>query len=111
MNFSDESACPIADIIWNEGKHLTHGPLDGTVFHGEQCFGVCSLLGPGHSLGGQSLAPYRGDPGSSLGLVMGFGTDEVAAGQVSSKYFGFHANHHSTNCSTIAIIYNLGLIQ
>jgi hypothetical protein len=36
---------------------------------------------------------------------MGFMVDNVALGQVSS------ANLHSSNCSTITIIYHLGLVQ
>jgi hypothetical protein len=39
-----------------------------------------------------------------------FVVDKVALGQVSSKYFGFPANLHSPNCSTL-IIYRLGLVQ
>jgi hypothetical protein len=37
--------------------------------------------------------------------------DEVALGQVISEYFISPANLHSTNCSTITIIYHLGLVQ
>jgi hypothetical protein len=42
---------------------------------------------------------------------VGFVVDEVALGQVFSEYFGFSANLLSTNCSTITIIYHLGLVQ
>jgi hypothetical protein len=37
MNFADESACLMADNVWNEGRLLTYGPLNGIIFHGEQC--------------------------------------------------------------------------
>jgi hypothetical protein len=40
---------------------------------------------------------------------MGFVVDKVALGQVFSEYFGFPCNLHSTNCSTITLIYHLGL--
>jgi hypothetical protein len=30
----------MADNFYNEGKLLTYGPLDGIMFHGEQC-GSC----------------------------------------------------------------------
>jgi hypothetical protein len=33
--------------------------------------------------------------------------DKVSLGQVFSEYFGFH----STNCSTVNIIYHLELVQ
>jgi hypothetical protein len=39
-NFADESACLMADNVWNEGKELTCGQLDGIIFHSEQC-GSC----------------------------------------------------------------------
>jgi hypothetical protein len=42
---------------------------------------------------------------------VGFVVDTVALGQVFSEYFGSPANLHSTNCSTITIIYHLGLVQ
>jgi hypothetical protein len=32
-------------------------------------------------------------------------------GQVFSEYFGSPANLHSTNFSTVTIIYDLGLVQ
>jgi hypothetical protein len=35
---------------------------------------------------------------------MGFVVDKVALGQVFSEYFGFLANSHSTDCSTLIII-------
>jgi hypothetical protein len=35
----------------------------------------------------------------------------VALGQVYSEYFGFPVNSHSTDCSTIIIIYHLGLVN
>jgi hypothetical protein len=38
-----------------------------------------------------------------------FVVDKVALGQVLSEYFGFPANLHSNNFSTITIIYHLGL--
>jgi hypothetical protein len=34
---------------------------------------------------------------------VGFVVDKAALGHVSSKYFGFPANHHSTNFSIIII--------
>jgi hypothetical protein len=37
--------------------------------------------------------------------------NKVALVQAFSEYFGFPANHHSTNCSTITLIYHLGLMQ
>jgi hypothetical protein len=40
---------------------------------------------------------------------VGFVVDKMALGQVFSEYFGFPANLHSTNCSTITLIYHLGL--
>jgi hypothetical protein len=40
-----------------------------------------------------------------------FVVDKVALGQVFSEYFGFPANLHSTNCSTITLIYHLGFVQ
>jgi hypothetical protein len=42
---------------------------------------------------------------------VGFVVDKVALRQVFSEYFGFPWNLHSSNCSTIAIIYHLGLVQ
>jgi hypothetical protein len=42
---------------------------------------------------------------------VGFVVDKVALGQVSFEYFGFPCQFHSTNCSTITIIYHLGLVQ
>jgi hypothetical protein len=36
-----------------------------------------------------------------------FVVDKVALGQVFSEYF----NVHSTSCSTVTIIYHLGLVQ
>jgi hypothetical protein len=38
---------------------------------------------------------------------VGFVVDKVALGQVSPST----ANLHSTNCTTITIIYHLGLVQ
>jgi hypothetical protein len=40
-----------------------------------------------------------------------FVVDKVALGQVFSEYFGFPANLHSNNFSTIILIYHLGFIQ
>jgi hypothetical protein len=40
-----------------------------------------------------------------------FVVDNVALGQVFSKYFDFSANLHSTDCSTLIIIYHPGLAQ
>jgi hypothetical protein len=41
---------------------------------------------------------------------LGFVVDKVALEQVFSEYFGFPANSHSTDFSTM-IIYHLGLVQ
>jgi hypothetical protein len=41
---------------------------------------------------------------------VGFVVDKVALGQVLSEYFGFPCLH-STNSSTVTIIYHLGLVQ
>jgi hypothetical protein len=58
------------------------------------------------------LASHRGSPGFEPGSGhLGFVVDKVALGQVFSEYFGFPANLHSTNCSTITIIYHLGFVQ
>jgi hypothetical protein len=40
-----------------------------------------------------------------------FVVEKVELGQVSTEYFGFPANLHSTDCSTIATVYHLGLVQ
>jgi hypothetical protein len=37
--------------------------------------------------------------------------DKVTLGQVFSEYFGFPANPHSTNFSTITITNHLGLVN
>jgi hypothetical protein len=42
---------------------------------------------------------------------VGFVVDKVALGQVFSEYFGFPANLHSTNFSTITITYHAGPVQ
>jgi hypothetical protein len=42
---------------------------------------------------------------------VGFVVNKVPLGQIFSEYFGFPANLHSTNCSTITIIDHLGLVQ
>jgi hypothetical protein len=42
---------------------------------------------------------------------VGFVVDKVALGQVFSEHFSFPANIYSTNCSTITIIYRLGLVR
>jgi hypothetical protein len=34
MNFADESVRLMADNVWNEGKLLICGPVDGIMFHG-----------------------------------------------------------------------------
>jgi hypothetical protein len=36
---------------------------------------------------------------------------KVVLGQVFSEYFSSLADLHSTNCTTITIIYHLGLVQ
>jgi hypothetical protein len=40
-----------------------------------------------------------------------FVVDKVALVQVFSEYFGLPANLYSTKCSTITLIYHLGLVQ
>jgi hypothetical protein len=40
-----------------------------------------------------------------------FVVDKVSLGQVFSEYFGFPARLHSNNCSSITLIYHLGLVQ
>jgi hypothetical protein len=42
---------------------------------------------------------------------VGFVVGKVALEQVFSEYFGFPCQSSFTNCSTIAIIYHLVLIQ
>jgi hypothetical protein len=43
---------------------------------------------------------------------MGFVVDKVAQGQVFSEYFGFPCQSlFHQNCSTITLIYHLGLVQ
>jgi hypothetical protein len=42
---------------------------------------------------------------------VGFVVDKVVLGQVFSEYFGFPANLHSTNSSTITITCHPGLVQ
>jgi hypothetical protein len=42
---------------------------------------------------------------------VGFVVVKVALGQVFSEYFGFPANLHSADFSTITITYHLGLVQ
>jgi hypothetical protein len=42
---------------------------------------------------------------------VGFVVAEVAMGKLFTEYFDFPANLHSTNCSTITIIYHLELVH
>jgi Na+-translocating ferredoxin:NAD+ oxidoreductase RnfC subunit len=66
-------------------------------------------------------APYfrRLDPGlpplrpgfQPESVHVGFVVDEVPLGQVFSEYSGFPVYLHSTNCSTVTIIYPLGLVK
>jgi hypothetical protein len=42
---------------------------------------------------------------------VGFVVDKVALRKVFSEYYGFTFSLYSTNCSTITIIYHLGLVQ
>jgi hypothetical protein len=42
---------------------------------------------------------------------VGFVVDKVALVQVFSEYSVSPANLYSTNCSTITLIYHLGLVQ
>jgi hypothetical protein len=39
----------MADNVWNEGKQLTYGPLNGIMFHGEQWEFVYDLSAIGSS--------------------------------------------------------------
>jgi hypothetical protein len=48
------------------------------------------------------------DPGSGQ---VGFVLDKMALEQDFSEYLGSLANLHSTNCSTITIIYRVRLVQ
>jgi hypothetical protein len=41
---------------------------------------------------------------------VGFVVDKVALGRVTSEYFHFPVDSHSTDCSTI-IVYHPGLVQ
>jgi hypothetical protein len=41
---------------------------------------------------------------------VGFVVDKVALGKIFSEYLVSPANIHSTNCSTVIIIYHLGLV-
>jgi hypothetical protein len=42
---------------------------------------------------------------------VGFVVDKLALGQVFSEYFGFPANIHSINLTTITRTYHPGLVQ
>jgi hypothetical protein len=42
---------------------------------------------------------------------VGFVVDKEALGKIFFQYFGYPANHHSTNFSTITITYHPGLVQ
>jgi hypothetical protein len=42
---------------------------------------------------------------------VGFVVDKAALGRVFSEYFGLPYQFNFTNCSTITIIYHLGLVQ
>jgi hypothetical protein len=42
---------------------------------------------------------------------VGFVVDKVTLGQVLFETFGFLANSHSTDCSTLIIVYHLVLVQ
>jgi hypothetical protein len=67
---------------------------------------------PCHSAGGYSLAFHRGGPDSSPDQVI---WDVLWTkwhwGRFSPSISVSPANLHSTNCSTITIIYRLGLVQ
>jgi hypothetical protein len=55
-------------------------------------------------------ASHRGDPGSSPGLVMwDLRWTKWHLGRFSPSTSVSHANLHSTNCSTVTLIYHLGL--
>jgi hypothetical protein len=56
------------------------------------------------------LQQPRGGPGLSPCQV-GFMVVKVAMGQVFSEYLCFSANSHSSDCSTLTIIYHLELEQ
>jgi hypothetical protein len=42
---------------------------------------------------------------------VGFVVDKLSLGQVFSEFFGFPANLHSTNCSTVTFTFYQGLVQ
>jgi hypothetical protein len=73
---------------------------------------VSVIIRPRHSSSGQSLASHRGGPGSSPGLVMWeLWWTKWRWGRFSPSTSVSPANLHSTNCSTITLIYHLGLVQ
>jgi hypothetical protein len=60
----------------------------------------------------QSLASHRGGPDSSPGLVMwDLWWTKWRCGRFSPSTSVSPANLYSTNCSTITLIYHLGLVQ
>jgi hypothetical protein len=70
---------------------------------------VCWLR---HSSSGYSLASHLGGPGSSPGLVMwDLWWTKWRWGRFSPSASVSSANLHSTNCSTITLIYHLGFVQ
>jgi hypothetical protein len=71
-----------------------------------------TLCGPCRSLDGKSLVSHRGGRGSSPGLVMwDLWWTKWRWRRFSPSTLVSTANLYSTNCSTITIIYHLGLIQ
>jgi hypothetical protein len=42
---------------------------------------------------------------------VGFVVNKVALEQILTEYFGFPCQSHSTDCSTLIIIYHPGLVQ
>jgi hypothetical protein len=72
----------------------------------------CTNLGQRHSSSGKSLASHRGGPGSSPGLIMwDLWCTKWRWGRFSPSTSVPPANFHSTNCSTITLIYHLGFVQ
>jgi hypothetical protein len=67
---------------------------------------------PRHSSSSESLASHCGRPGSSPSLVMwDLWWTKWCQGRFSPSTSVSPANLHSTNCSTITLVYHLGLVQ
>jgi hypothetical protein len=68
-------------------------------------------LRPCHSSGGYSLASHRGGPGLSPGQVrLDFCWAKWHWGRFSPRTSVSPATLHSTNCSTLTIIYHRGVV-